>query len=124
MDNGMRNLTKPLGNINTGVGSNIHTICKIIANINPLVSVTSAGKIFLGDGKDIHDIKADGADKALAILDIATLGSSNTLKLLPSSLVNKSAIQMSKSVSEINGFVIDLVQSIKTGADSSKKKEE
>jgi len=53
MDNGMRNLTKPLGNINTGVGSNIHTICKIIANINPLVSVTNAGKIFLGDGKDI-----------------------------------------------------------------------
>jgi len=113
-----------LGSINTGEGSVPHKICKIIADINPILSLTSSGRTFLGDGKNIYGEDADGGDKVLAVLDLLTLGGSETIKILPSSIANKGVKMMSESISEINGFVIDLAQSVKTGVSSPKKKKE
>jgi RHS repeat-associated protein len=121
MDNGMRNLTKPLGKIKTRVGSIPHKIAQVVANINPLVSITNAYKIFFGDGKNIYEEEVDDGDKVLSILEVTTFGVASTAKYIPTSIISKDGVEMIKSVSEINGIVLDIAQGVKTTTNSQKK---
>ena len=107
--------------IKTEEGSVPHRCSQAIANLNPLVSITNAYKIFFGDGKNIYEEDVDDGDKVLSILEVTTFGVASTAKYIPTSIISKGGVKMVKSVSEINGIVLDVAQGVKTTTNSQKK---
>ncbi len=119
MDNGMRNLTKPLGKIKTGVGSTPHRIAQAIANINPLVSIPNAVKT-LTMGENIYDEKTDKIDAVFSIIDIGTLGADGILfqakmlkkPLIPLSEVSVELIKANNTVIKAGNLTLETTKTL------------
>ena len=120
MDNGIRNLTKPLGKINTGVGSTPYRVAQAVANINPLVSIPNAVKT-LTMGENIYDEKTDKVDAVFSVIDVATLGADGIVlqatnkifkPLIPVSKVGVELINANKNVLKIGNATLQTTKTL------------
>jgi RHS repeat-associated protein len=117
MDNGMRSLTKPLGNINTGVGSVPHRVSKAVASI--ILSIPNAIKT-LTMNENIFDEKTDNIDAVFSVIDIVTLGADGIViqatkmskPLIPVSKVGVELINANKNVIKAGNATLETTKTL------------